>query len=289
MKKNLLLFVDFIKDIEIKHLIRIMRLSVFLILVGILSTHATISNSQNIRITITEKSISLDKLINEIEQQTNYLFVYGENDIDLQQKVKVDARNKPISEVLDKTLRNLGITYEFSKNYISLRRVDTDKTSLTGPQQTRKVSGVITDMNGEPIIGANILVKGTVQGTTTDLDGNYTLEVPSNAVLQFSYIGYLTQEVTVKDKAIINVSMKEDTKSLEEVVVIGYGSVKKSNLTGAITQVKAEDLPQAGNMSLGQMLTGKAAAIRTRRFVWCYKTPQAEYRLIHSDLYWTIS
>ena len=90
-------------------------------------------------------------------------------------------------------------------------------------QQTRKVSGVITDVNGEPIIGANILVKGTVQGTTTDLDGNYTLEVPSNAVLQFSYIGYLTQEVTVKDKAIINVSMKEDTKSLEEVVVIGYG------------------------------------------------------------------
>ncbi|WFE85978.1 TonB-dependent receptor [Parabacteroides chongii] len=262
MKKNLLLFVDFIKDIEIKHLIRIMRLSVFLILVGILSTHATISNSQNIRITIAEKSISLDKLINEIEQQTNYLFVYGENDIDLQQKVKVDARNKPISEVLDKTLRNLGITYEFSKNYISLRRVDTDKTSLTGPQQTRKVSGVITDMNGEPIIGANILVKGTVQGTTTDLDGNYTLEVPSNAVLQFSYIGYLTQEVTVKDKAIINVSMKEDTKSLEEVVVIGYGTVKKSNLTGAITQVKADDLPQAGNMSLGQMLTGKAAGMQ---------------------------
>ena len=117
-------------------------------------------------------------------------------------------------------------------------------------------------MNGEPIIGANILVKGTVQGTTTDLDGNYTLEVPSNAVLQFSYIGYLTQEVAVKDKAIINVSMKEDTKSLEEVVVIGYGSVKKSNLTGAITQVKAEDLPQAGNMSLGQMLTGKAAGMQ---------------------------
>ena len=171
MKKNLLLFVDFIKDIEIKHLIRIMRLSVFLILVSIFSTHATISNSQNIRITITEKTISLDKLINEIEQQTNYLFVYGENDIDLQQKVKVDARNKPISEVLDKTLKNLGITYEFSKNYISLRRIDADKTGVAVLQQTRKVSGVITDVNGEPIIGANILVKGTVQGTTTDLDG----------------------------------------------------------------------------------------------------------------------
>lgn len=262
MKKNLLLLVDYIKDIEFKHLIRIMRLSVFLILVSILSTHATTSSSQNVRVTITEKVLSLDKLINEIEQQTNFLFVYGEDDIDLQLKVKVDARNETISEVLDKTLRNLGITYEFSKNYISLRRVDADKTGMAGPQQTRKVSGVITGVNGEPIIGANILVKGTVQGTTTDLDGNYTLEVSSNAVLQFSYIGYLTQEVPVKDKSVINVSMKEDTKSLEEVVVIGYGTVKKSNLTGAITQVKAEDLPQAGNMSLGQMLTGKAAGMQ---------------------------
>ena len=81
----------------------------------------------------------MDKLINEIEQQTNYLFVYGENDIDLQQKVKVDARNKPISEVLDKTLKNLGITYEFSKNYISLRRIDADKTGVAVLQQTRKV------------------------------------------------------------------------------------------------------------------------------------------------------
>ena len=142
-----------------------------------------------------------------------------------------------------------------------LRSVGNSK-ALSEPQQMKKVSGVITDSNGEPIIGVNILVKGTVNGTTTDLDGNYTLDVPSNAVLSISYIGYLTQEIPVKDKTIINVTMKEDTKSLEEVVVIGYGSVKKSNLTGAITQVKAEDLPQAGNMSLGQMLTGKAAGMQ---------------------------
>ena len=262
MKKNLLLFVDYIKDIEIKHFIRIMRLSVFLVLVSIFSAHATISNSQNVRVTITEKTLSLDKLINEIEKQTDYLFVYGENDIDLGQTVKVDARNQSVSEVLDKTLKNSGIVYEFSKNYISLRKVDMRQTALAGPQQSKKVSGVITDVNGEPIIGVNVLVKGTTNGTTTDLDGKYALEVPSNAVLQFSYIGYLTQEVAVKDKAILNVIMKEDTKSLEEVVVIGYGTVKKSNLTGAITQVKAEDLPQTANMSLGQMMSGKAAGMQ---------------------------
>ena len=261
MKKNLLLLFNVCKDIEIKHFIRIMRLSIFLVLVAVFCSHATTSNSQNVRVTINEKTVSLDKLITEIEKQTNYLFIYGENDIDLNLMVKVNAKNKTISEVLDNALKNLGISYEFANNYISLRSVGNSK-ALSEPQQMKKVSGVITDSNGEPIIGVNILVKGTVNGTTTDLDGNYTLDVPSNAVLSISYIGYLTQEIPVKDKTIINVTMKEDTKSLEEVVVIGYGSVKKSNLTGAITQVKAEDLPQAGNMSLGQMLTGKAAGMQ---------------------------
>lgn len=261
MKKNLLQLCSIYKEIEIKHFIRIMRLSTFFILVAIFCSYATPSNSQNIRIKIKEKSLSLDQLIDEIEKQTNYLFIYGENDIDLTQEVKVNANNKPISEVLDDAIKNLGISYEFTNNYISLQKMS-NSVALADPQQIKKISGVITDSNGEPIIGVNILIKGTGNGTITDMDGNYTLEVPSNAVLQFSYIGYLTQEIPIKDKAVIHINMKEDSKSLEEVVVIGYGSVKKSNLTGAITQVKAEDLPQTGNMSLGQMLTGKAAGMQ---------------------------
>ena len=138
----------------------------------------------------------------------------------------------------------------------------TNSVGKVEPQKGKKVSGVIVDSKGEPIIGANILIKGMSVGTTTDLDGNFSLEASANSVLQISYIGYLTQEIAVKDKAVVNVILKEDSKSLEEVVVIGYGTVKKSNLTGAITQVKAEDLPQAGNMSLGQMLTGKAAGMQ---------------------------
>ena len=100
-----------------------MRLSIFLVLVAVFCSHVTTSSSQNIRVTISEKTLSLDKLINEIEKQTNYLFIYGENDIDLSQVVKVNAKNKPISEILDNTLESLGITYEFANNYISLRKV----------------------------------------------------------------------------------------------------------------------------------------------------------------------
>ena len=196
MKKNLLLFFSVCEDIEIKHFIRIMRLSIFLVLVAVFCSHATTSSSQNIRVTISEKTLSLDKLINEIEKQTNYLFIYGENDIDLSQVVKVNAKNKPISEILDNTLESLGITYEFANNYISLRKV-TNSVGKVEPQKGKKVSGVIVDSKGEPIIGANILIKGMSVGTTTDLDGNFSLEASANSVLQISYIGYTSHRFGV--------------------------------------------------------------------------------------------
>lgn len=262
MKKNFLLSFNSCKDFEFKHLIRIMRLSIFILLVVVIQAYAEPLHSQNVKITISKSSLPLSELITEIEKQTNYLFIYGENDINLQQQVKIKARNKSIPEVLENALKDSGITYEFVNGYISLYKAGRTRPEVAVSQQSKKISGVITDTEGVPIIGANILVKGASVGTVTDLDGNYSLEVPANAILQISYIGYLSQEMAVKDKVIVNISLKEDSKSLEEVVVIGYGTVKKSNLTGAITQIKSKDLPQTGNLSLGQMLTGKAAGMQ---------------------------
>ena len=109
-------------------------------------------------------------------------------------------------------------------------------------QQLKKVSGVVTDATGEPVIGANIIVKETATGTITDIDGNYSIEVPQGAILQFTYIGYNSQEVTVGASDRIDVVLSEDTQTLDEVVVIGFGSQKKANLTGAVSSVKMEDL-----------------------------------------------
>lgn len=139
--------------------------------------------------------------------------------------------------------------------------VHAESNNMIVQQSKKQIKGFVSDKNGEPLIGVNISVKGTALGVITDVDGNFSLEVPDNAVLQLSYVGYLTQEVPVKGKTALDIVLKEDAKSLEEVVVIGYGSVKKSNLTGAITQVKTEKLPQTANMSLGQMLSGKAAGL----------------------------
>lgn len=263
MRKNLLLSIDTIKNIEIKHFIRMMRLSVLFILLSVFSAHATVSKSQNIRITLTEKALSLNELFNEIEKQTDYLFIYDKNEIDLQQKVKVEARNQEVSEVLDNTLKDTGITYEFSKNYISLRKAKLGKTGLVQSQQEKKISGIVTDVNGEPVIGANVMEKGTSNGTITDIDGKFFLNIGSeDATLVVSYIGYISSEIRMKGKTFFSISLKEDTKTLDEVVVVGYTSMKRELLTGSVASMKMTDeLKNTPSISPADVLAGKLAGV----------------------------
>lgn len=127
--------------------------------------------------------------------------------------------------------------------------------------QSRTVKGVVVDASGIPVVGANVIVKGTTQGTITDLDGQYTLEVPSAAVLQVSYIGYLTQEIKVGDQSTINITLEEDSQALDEVVVVGYGTMRKSDITGSISVAKGDDMLKAQNFSALDNLRGKAAGV----------------------------
>lgn len=131
-------------------------------------------------------------------------------------------------------------------------------------QVGRKIKGTVVDVNGEPIIGANVLVKGTTNGMITDIDGNFTLEVPANAVLQVSYIGYITQEIKVSGKSEYKIQLKEDAEMLEEVVVVGYGTMKKKDLTGAVTSVKMDDEPVSTISTVSHALAGKAAGLQIR-------------------------
>ena len=129
-------------------------------------------------------------------------------------------------------------------------------------QQGKKVTGVVVDGAGIPVIGANVIVKGTTNGTITDFDGNFTLEnVPADGVLVVSYIGYLSQEIPVGDQSAINVTLKEDTQALDEVVVVGYGTMRKSDVTGSISTAKGEDMLKAQNFSALDNLRGKAAGV----------------------------
>ena len=132
-------------------------------------------------------------------------------------------------------------------------------------QQTKQISGKVTDLNGEPIIGANVIEKGTTNGIITDVDGNFSLEVSSSAILQISYIGYVTQEITVGSKTQFSITLQEDLQNLDEVVVIGYGTARKSDLTGATSSLSGEKLAMKNTPQLASQLQGQMAGVQITR------------------------
>lgn len=132
---------------------------------------------------------------------------------------------------------------------------------VSGIRQLKKITGIVTDSSGEPVIGANIVVKGSTSGTITDLNGKFTLDVPNAAVLQISFVGYMTKEVTVGSQNSLNISLEEDTQVLDEVVVVGYGTMRKRDVTGSISQAKGADLVKSQNFSALDNLRGKASGV----------------------------
>lgn len=240
MKKNLLLLFNCVNYIELKHIIRIMKITTVLTLITVFQLSATTLHSQNAKVSISRNNLPLKEFIQEIEKQTDYLFMYSEKEINLQEEVHVNAKNKPVSTVLEEVFGNSKIAYNFNEGYISLRKAEIEIKSVN--QTKRKISGVVTDTTGEPIIGANVVVKGTTDGSITDIDGKFSLDVPEGTTLEISYIGYLTQTIPVRNKSSFQITLQEDTQKLDEVVVVGFGTQKKVNLTGSIGTVKTEEV-----------------------------------------------
>ena len=164
-----------------------MRISTFLLGACVFCSYAENSHSQNARISLNKSNTQLEKILNEIESQTDYLFIYN-NQVDVDRKVSVKAKTKPVSQVLDDLFKNAGIKYEMEGTHIVLSATDVNAVAAV-KQQTRTVTGRIVDDMGEPIIGANVFVKGTTNGTVTDFDGNFSIEADSKSVLSISYIG----------------------------------------------------------------------------------------------------
>ena len=222
--------------------------------------------SQFVSLNLSMKNTTVSAVINSISAQTGYEFSY---DADLLNKrissVYVDAKNEHIETVLGKTFKGTNINYRILNNRIFLKE-DVDKTkelsALDKQQQQKVVKGTVTDVTGLAVIGANVFVKGTTSGTITDMDGKYVLNnVPDDAILVFSYIGFLEQEIKVAGKATIDVLLKEDSKKLDEVVIVGYGTQKKVNLTGSITAVNASELSGISTSNLSNTLAGRAPGV----------------------------
>lgn len=233
------------------------KLLCFVVFLHVLALAVAQTNA-GLTLKIVNKPISV--VLNEITKKAGYSFVIPTNDLNVNKYVTIDVKNQPIERVLDIVFKNMEVIYRIDgKNvYVSKRERKKEPTS----HGRINVRGIVEDENGNPIIGATIMDKLTNTGTTTDLNGNFSIMVPDGNDLDISYLGYTSVKMKATDKKSLLVRLYEDTKKLDEVVVVGYGVQRKSDLTGAITSVKAEDLNNTPTTTMAEMLRGKAAGIQ---------------------------
>lgn len=206
------------------------------------------ANAQHTLINLRLNNVTVEEVINKIEDQSDYRFLYNKGMVDVTTKVSIAVQNENIKAVLDKVFQKSGITWLIKGKQIVLNKAE--------HPQGRIITGLVTDKHGEPVIGAAIMEKGTTKGTVTDMDGKFKLDAYPDATLIISYLGYKTQEIAIENRTNINVLMEENAKLLDEIVVVGYGTQKKVNLTGAITQITAEEMKDRPVTKMSQALQG---------------------------------
>lgn len=247
------------KDSGRKQICRVMKLTASFLLLCSCFAFAGHANSQNAKVSLNKKHARLEEVLDEIERQTDNLFISNRH-VDLKQKVSVDVNEESVNDVLKKVLKNTDLTYNIEGINIILRR-RSEKHSLQVIQQVHKITGTVVDKAGLPVIGANVIVKGTTNGTVTDVEGRFSLEIPENAVLLVSYIGYVEREMQVGDESALSIILQEDTQALEEVVVVGYGTQKKINLTGAVESISSDVIEDRPIKSVADALQGTALGV----------------------------
>lgn len=236
----------------------VMRLILLIITISVAQLFATESYSQNARVNLNIANQSVKAVLGEIQNQSEFFFMFNSKIVDVERRVDLRVENEKINQVLDKIFAGTDIAYTVVDRQIVLFSTKI----LAEQQQLKKVSGKVTDESGVPVPGASVVVKGTTTGITTDNNGNYSLSVPSDAkILVFSFVGMRSQEVAIGSKTEYNVVLSEETIGLEEVVAIGYGTVKKSDLTGSVSSVKSETLKNLPVKSLSEALQGKVAGV----------------------------
>ncbi len=239
-----------LKKSDFKDLFKIMKICLIFLFAFTFQLMALNINAQDATIELKKNSVTVNQLINEIEKQTDYLVVYSNREVNTNRIITFQRKSDKVSEYLNEAFANTDIGYDFENNYIVLSKKAQQTTNIltnleqTAQQQGKTVKGTVTDSNGEPVIGATVIVQGDAsKGTVTDIDGNFTLSgIPEDAVLLFSYVGMKALEVSLKGRSNVLVVMESDSEMLEELVVVGYGTVKKANLTGAVGQADPKQI-----------------------------------------------
>ncbi|MGE4587055.1 MAG: SusC/RagA family TonB-linked outer membrane protein, partial [Mangrovibacterium sp.] len=249
-KRNIALLGDFSKTY------RIMKLACLFMLVMLLQVTAS-TYSQNTKLSLTGHNLTIEQVLGRIEDQSDFSFFYNVKEVDLSKIVSVNVKDQSIGDVLDLLMEGTGLTYTINNKLIIIHRNGNAGPVVYNLQQNRPVRGKVTDSSGAPLPGVTVVVKGTTIGTITGVNGNYSFsEVPGDAILVFSFVGMRSQEIPTAGKTTINLIMEEETIGLEEVVAIGYGTMKKSDLTGAITRANITTLENSPNVNVLQSIKG---------------------------------
>ena len=263
MKKNLIYYLTCNSDCWLKKTILTMKLTVFLCALSIMNALAIDSYPQNARLSLDLKSVTVEQVLDKIEESSEFFFLYNSKLVDVTRKVDAHYKDIKIIDILEELFSGESIEYIVRDRQIILSPLNYDAlySDPAGRQQI-EVSGTVVDADGNSLPGVNIIEKGTDNGTISDMDGRYTIIVAGpDATLVFSFVGYLQEEMMVGSNTTIDVTMIEDILRLDEVVVIGYGTVKKSDVTGSLASVTSETIQERPVQNVIQAMQGKAAGV----------------------------
>lgn len=230
---------------------------------------ATGTYAQDKRVTIHRSNAEIMQVMSDIEKQTDYLFIYNQ-DVNVKIRRTVKADRQKVSTVLDNLFAGTNISYELKGKHILLtkgtapHRKPNDSLASASTQK-KKVAGRVVDANGEPVIGATVMEKGTQNGTVTDLDGRFSLDVNAKGQLEISYVGYVSQNIDASSNQNLNITLQEDAKFVDEVVVVGYGTVKRSDLTGSVSSLDAANLTSASQTNAIDAMQGRISGVNITR------------------------
>ncbi|MDD4437319.1 MAG: TonB-dependent receptor [Tissierellia bacterium] len=240
-----------------------MKFIVIFMLTGICNAFA-VSYGQNEKINIKAHNATLKEVVSMIENQSEYVFFYKSEEMANLQRFNLNEKEKTVKEILDILVQNTPLTYKISNQYIYLNK----REKIIEParqQQRRIINGKVKDEKGEAIIGANIKEHGTTNGTISDVDGNFRLQINEDGILHISYIGYLSQDISTSGKTLFEIVLIEDRQTLDELVVVGYGTQSKKTLTGAIASIKNNEIINTKSTDFVNKLQGKIAGLNIRQ------------------------
>ncbi len=248
-----------------KKIFFMMRITVFFLLAGFLQVSASVY-SQQTNLHLKAEKASVSQVLKMIEEQSDFHFLYRSDYFDEVPEVTIETEGAKLEDVLNKIIVPYGFAYEIDDKTVVIRKSDEPRETEISAPQKKSVSGKVTDSSGATLPGVSVVVKGTTLGIITDANGTYSISnIPESAVMQFSFVGMKTQEIAVANKTSINVVMEVNAIGIEEVVAIGYGTMKKSDLTSSISVISSKDIQQSRVTQLSEALQGAVSGVTVKR------------------------